>query len=383
MQRLSRGFQNFLARGDLVLLFLCLLATGFGCVIIASATHYTGSNRYIVVQLLAMLLGIVAYMFLTNLDLAVLAERREFLFAFNVGMLLLLVPFGTDNGTGNRSWLDIPGFPVYIQAAEICKITYTILLAKVLQIHQQNISSLRSILAIGFHLVALVGLNMVISRDAGVSLIFVFITLVMAFVAGVKLWWFLGALLCVGAVAPVAWSVLPSYQRDRFMVLFDPTIDPNGLDERWHMVRSLRSLTGGGLTGQGLFQGSRTQAGALNAQHTDFIFSAIGEELGLLGCLLTLLLLLAVISRVVYVGIKSPDFMSRLVCLGTAAAMIFQVCINVGMCIGVAPVIGITLPFISYGGSSIVSMYLAMGMVSSVYAHPSPGAQDRYIRCRR
>lgn len=252
-----------------------------------------------------------------------------------------------------------------------------------LQIHQQNISSLRSILAIGFHLVALVGLNMVISRDAGVSLIFVFITLVMAFVAGVKLWWFLGALLCVGAVAPVAWSVLPSYQRDRFMVLFDPTIDPNGLDERWHMVRSLRSLTGGGLTGQGLFQGSRTQAGALNAQHTDFIFSAIGEELGLLGCLLTLLLLLAVISRVVYVGIKSPDFMSRLVCLGTAAAMIFQVCINVGMCIGVAPVIGITLPFISYGGSSIVSMYLAMGMVSSVYAHPSPGAQDRYIRCRR
>ena len=310
-----------------------------------------------------------------------LAEHRELLFLFNALLLLLLIPFGTDGGTGNRSWLDIPGFPVNIQPAEICKITFTILLAKVMQVHQSRISSFRSVLAMAFQLVFLVGLNMVLSRDAGVSLIFVFIFLVMAFVGGVKLWWFLGGIGALCLAAPYAWTHLfQDYQKNRILVIFDPTIDPQGLDERWHFAQSLRSLTGGGLSGQGLFQGSRTQVGALNAQHTDFIFSAIGEELGLLGCAFTLLLLGAVVFRVIYVGLKTPDYLSRLVCLGTGAALIFQVCVNVGMCLGVAPVIGLTLPFISYGGSSIVSMYLAMGVVSSVHAHPRPEARSRYVQ---
>lgn len=381
MQRIVRILRNFGKKGDLLLLFLCLLATGFGCVVISSATHYLGSSRFLTVQLAATALGVLFYVLLTSMDLEGLAEHRELLFLFNALLLLLLIPFGTDGGTGNRSWLDIPGFPVNIQPAEICKITFTILLAKVMQVHQSRISSFRSVLAMAFRLVFLVGLNMVLSRDAGVSLIFVFIFLVMAFVGGVKLWWFLGGIGALCLAAPYAWThLLQDYQKNRILVIFDPTIDPQGLDERWHFAQSLRSLTGGGLSGQGLFQGSRTQVGALNAQHTDFIFSAIGEELGLLGCAFTLLLLGAVVFRVIYVGLKTPDYLSRLVCLGTGAALIFQVCVNVGMCLGVAPVIGLTLPFISYGGSSIVSMYLAMGVVSSVHAHPRPEARSRYVQ---
>lgn len=381
MQRIVRILRNFGKKGDLLLLFLCLLATGFGCVVISSATHYLGSSRFLTVQLAATALGVLFYVLLTSMDLEGLAEHRELLFLFNALLLLLLIPFGTDGGTGNRSWLDIPGFPVNIQPAEICKITFTILLAKVMQVHQSRISSFRSVLAMAFQLVFLVGLNMVLSRDAGVSLIFVFIFLVMAFVGGVKLWWFLGGIGALCLAAPYAWThLLQDYQKNRILVIFDPTIDPQGLDERWHFAQSLRSLTGGGLSGQGLFQGSRTQVGALNAQHTDFIFSAIGEELGLLGCAFTLLLLGAVVFRVIYVGLKTPDYLSRLVCLGTGAALIFQVCVNVGMCLGVAPVIGLTLPFISYGGSSIVSMYLAMGVVSSVHAYPRPEARSRYVQ---
>ena len=381
MQRIVRILRNFGKKGDLLLLFLCLLATGFGCVVISSATHYLGSSRFLTVQLAATALGVLFYVLLTSMDLEGLAEHRELLFLFNALLLLLLIPFGTDGGTGNRSWLDIPGFPVNIQPAEICKITFTILLAKVMQVHQSRISSFRSVLAMAFQLVFLVGLNMVLSRDAGVSLIFVFIFLVMAFVGGVKLWWVLGGIGALCLAAPYAWThLLQDYQKNRILVIFDPTIDPQGLDERWHFAQSLRSLTGGGLSGQGLFQGSRTQVGALNAQHTDFIFSAIGEELGLLGCAFTLLLLGAVVFRVIYVGLKTPDYLSRLVCLGTGAALIFQVCVNVGMCLGVAPVIGLTLPFISYGGSSIVSMYLAMGVVSSVHAHPRPEARSRYVQ---
>lgn len=373
MQRIVRILRNFGKKGDLLLLFLCLLATGFGCVVISSATHYLGSSRFLTVQLAATALGVLFYVLLTSMDLEGLAEHRELLFLFNALLLLLLIPFGTDGGTGNRSWLDIPGFPVNIQPAEICKITFTILLAKVMQVHQSRISSFRSVLAMAFQLVFLVGLNMVLSRDAGVSLIFVFIFLVMAFVGGVKLWWFLGGIGALCLAAPYAWThLLQDYQKNRILVIFDPTIDPQGLDERWHFAQSLRSLTGGGLSGQGLFQGSRTQVGALNAQHTDFIFSAIGEELGLLGCAFTLLLLGAVVFRVIYVGLKTPDYLSRLVCLGTGAALIFQVCVNVGMCLGVAPVIGLTLPFISYGGSSTLTLFLAMGVVSSIKMRPMP-----------
>jgi len=147
----------------------------------------------------------------------------------------------------------------------------------------------------------------------------------------------------------------------------------------YHTIRAQRSLTGGGLMGQGLFEGNRTQAGALFAQHTDYIFAAIGEEMGFVGCALVLVMLALIIGRCIWVGLRSRDLMRRLICFGAASALIFQVLINVGMCIGVAPVIGITLPFISYGGSSIITLYAMLGLVSGVYAHPSHTSHERYI----
>lgn len=383
MRRISLLFQYFRKKGDWMLLFLCLLTTCFGYVIIASATNYMGSSRFLLIQIVATLLGVGFYIILTNLQVDTIAQQREVLFAIDALLILMLIPFGVDGGTGNKSWLHIPGFPVNIQPAEICKIIFTILLAKVMQVHQNRISSPKAVFSMAFHLIFLVGLNMVISKDAGVSLIFVFVFIVMAYVGGVKLWWFLGGFAGIAAVAPYVWNnVMASYQKLRIMVIFDPTIDPQGIDVRWHMKHSLKSLTGGGLSGQGLFQGSRTQVGALRAQHTDFIFSAIGEELGLLGCIFTLLLLTAIVIRIIYVGLHTKDYLSRMVCVGIAAAMVFQVCINVGMCLGVMPVIGLTLPFISYGGSSIVSMYLAMGVVSGIHAHPDGDSKSRYISPR-
>ena len=142
----------------------------------------------------------------------------------------------------------------------------------------------------------------------------------------------------------------------------------------------MKSITGGGFTGQGLFNGHRTQNGDLNAQHTDFVFSSIGEELGYIGCAITLLLLIAIIARCIWVGTRSQDYMRRLICFGAASALIFQVVSNVGMCLGVTPVIGLTLPFISYGGSSLVSLYTMLGLVSGVYARPSATSHERYIR---
>ncbi len=384
MRWITRIIQHFRKRGDWVLLFLCLLATAYGLVVISSATNYWGNTRFLTVQLAATAMGVVCYVVLTSVQMNALAERQGLLFCLNAFLILLLIPFGYSGGTGNRSWLDIPGIPVYIQPAEICKIIFTILLAKVMQARQNSISTPKSVFLMAFQLLFVVGLNLVISGDAGVSLIFVFIFLIMAFVGGVKIWWFLGGLAGIAAVVPYAWNndLIPEYMKERIQVLYDPTIDPQGIGPRWHAKRSLMSLTGGGLTGQGLFQGNRTQIGALPAQHTDFVFSAIGEELGLLGCAFTLILLAAIVFRIIYVALKTPDYLSRMICVGVAAAMIFQICINVGMCLGVAPVIGLTLPFISYGGSSIVSMYLAMGVVSSIHAHPEGDRLGRYISPR-
>lgn len=381
MRQFFSELKNFFRKGDMLLLLLCMFTSAFGCLMVASATDYMGSTRYIFMQILAIGLGIGVYALVSSIDIGVIAERRRWLIAFNLLLLgMLLTPFGTDNGTGNRSWLRFPFLPMDIQPAEFCKITFVIVLASVMASHQDRVSSIPSVIHIVFHTALIVGLNFVVSGDAGVSLIFVFIFVGMAFAGGVKLIWFLmGGGLAVAA-APFVWTyVMDDYQRSRLEVLWNPDLDPLGLDERYHMLRSLRSLNGGGLTGQGLFNGNRTQVGALPAQHTDFIFSAIGEELGYLGCILVLMLLILIVARCIYVGTRSPDYLRKTLCFGVAAALIFQVLSNVGMCMGVTPVIGLTLPFISYGGSSMLSLYAMVGLVSGVHARPQRPVHERYI----
>lgn len=391
VKRLKRMYLNsffrqelhaFVHKGDMVLLCMCLFITAFSCLILSSCTagHKTSTARFLLIQGGAAVIGVMLYAMISSIDLEFLAEHRAALTMFNLTLLLLLVPFGVDHGSGNKSWIALPGVPFDIQPAEICKIFYIIIMASVMSSHQNRLSSIPSVMHMVFHLALLAGVNMVLSRDLGVTLIFAFLFAAMAFTGGVKLWWFLAGGGLVAAAWPILWERMTNRQQRRILVVFDPTIDPQGLDERFHIKQSLRSLTGGGLTGQGLFHGNRTQAGALQAQHTDFIFSAIGEELGYLGCLLVIIMLAALIGRCIWVGLRSTDYMRRAVCFGAAAALIFQVFINVGMNLGVVPVIGLTLPLISYGGSSTVSIYAMLGLVSGVYARPAPRSHERYIQ---
>ena len=380
MNKIFGYLRDTVRKADLVLLFLCIVATSFSCLIISSAIH-DNPLRYVVVQAGAALIGVFLFFIVSSIDSDFISEHRGVLIAFNCFLLLLIIPFGTDNGTGNKSWLDFPFLPVQIQPAEICKIAFVLVMASVMASHQNRPSSPRSVLHLAFHLLLIVGLNMVVSRDLGVSLIFVFIFLGMAFAGGVSMIWFAVGAGFVTVAAPILWKFLAEYQKNRIRIIWDETIDPMGINERYHTRLSFQSLTGGGMTGQGLFQGTRTQTpGALYAQHTDYIFSAIGEELGFIGCVFTVLLLVAIIARCIWVGTRSNNYLRRMICFGVASALIFQVSINVGMCIGVVPVIGLTLPFISYGGSSLVSLYAMVGLVSGVFANPSPGSHERYIK---
>ena len=382
MRRYFEELKDFIKKGDMILLILCLCVAGFGVICIASATSAEkfGSNfKYIAVQVVSIGLGVLMYALVSSIDLDFLSEHRGMMVAFNVLLLLMLIsPLGTDNNTGNRSWINT-GI-VMVQPAEICKITYIIINASVMASHQNRISHPVSIIHMLMHLGLLVGLNLALSSDMGVSLIFVFIFIGMAFAGGVSLWWFALAIGSIAAAFPILWQFLGQYQRNRILILFDPTIDPQGINERYHSKINLQSLTGGGLTGQGLFQGNRTQGGALFAQHTDYIFSSMGEELGFVGCVVIMLLERAIMARCIYVGVRCQDYMRRLVCYGAASALMFQLMINVGMCIGVMPVIGLTLPLISYGGSSVVTIFAMLGLVSGAYARPSSLSHERYVQ---
>ena len=372
LNRLKANLADFFQQADLVLLALCCTATLYGIVLIFSATRYLGSNKLVVVQFVAMLLGICMYITFSMVDLEVLMKRWKWVLAFNILFILLLrTPLGISRG-GNRAWLKFPGIPVNIGPAEVVKITFVLLLAKQLEWlreEKQDLKSFPSALMVGAHAIGMCGFYFLVSGDMGNGLVFLFIFICMAFVAGFALRWFV--LLFGGGTAAVAaaWKlgIMPDYMQGRFLALFDHNYDPLGVG--WHQNRSLLTLGAGGWFGQGYLKGTQTQSAdswSLPGRHTDFIFSVCGEELGLVGCLAVIALLAAIIIRVLLVAKNSQTSFYCCVCVGMAAMLIFQTLINIGMCLFIMPTIGITLPFFSYGGSSIVTLFAAMGVVSGI-----------------
>lgn len=392
MSTLFSPIRVFFKKGDVLLLLLCLAASGFGLVLIFSATQYLGEGRwmrFIFVQFIAICLGVIAYMLLTFVDFQLFVEKRwKLLLAFNVVfILLLLTPLGEDYNSGNLNWLVIsriiPGFPMDVQPNEIVKISFILMLAlqiAKIQDHGQNISSIPSILQIGGHTVFMLGLIAAVCGDFGMCVIYLMIFVVMAWVAGVKLRWFVlvGGGIVLAAV--IFWlfflpetSLWNDYRIMRFRVVFDHSLDPK--NRGWQQNRSILAIGSGQLFGQGYLKGIQTQAGnsqALPARHTDFIYAVCGEELGLVGCMALLLLLSSIVLRCVWVGRHASSPFNAYVCMGMAGMLLAQITFNVGMCLFILPVMGLTLPFISYGGSSIITLFAAMGIVSSVKARALP-----------
>ena len=376
MKRLSPYIKDYVKRADMLLLALCVTCAILGIVVIASATSTLdgGSTRYLIVQTASLILGIFFYALFTVIDVDSLAERWPALIAFEVfSIFLLLTPLGYADNTGNRAWLRF-GF-IGVQPAEIDKIIFIIVLAAQINYFKnyKNLNSPLSVLLLLVNCLFSIGLIVGVSKDMGSALVYLFIFVVMLFAAGLKLYWFIAGLAGLAAVTPFFWThVLNQRYRDRILAPYDATIDPSGQGIRWQANQSKIALASGQLTGTGLYNGRQTQSGALPAKQTDFIFSVIGEELGMIACIAVIALLLLIIFRCIKVGVHATNTMSMLICFGVAAWLIFQTFENIGMCIGVAPVIGVTLPFFSYGGSSLVAIFAAMGMVSGIKYRPKP-----------
>ena len=346
--------KEFFHRADIFLLVMGLICATFGIIVISSATASYHSAKYVIVQSASLILGVVAFVAMTVLDVDVLADKWQILCAFNALFLLLLIPFGVSDNTGNTGWLRF--FGIGIQPTEVVKLTFIVVLAKQISYLKEyhDLNSVWSVAQLAVHFVLLFGLILFVSSDLGSALIFFSIFLVMLFAAGFALHWF-----AIGFAAIAA-------------------IDPTNTGINWQPHQSKIALASGQWTGAGLGNGTQSQSNALAGKHTDFIYAVIGEELGMIACILVIVLLLIIIIRCVMVGIRSGSNMGSLVCFGVAAFLTFQTFENIGMCIGITPVIGITLPFFSYGGSSLFTSFAALGMVSGIHFRPKPKRNSIY-----
>lgn len=368
-----------LKQADHLLLSLCVAANLFGIVLIYSATRFKVSlHTQFIKQGIAMCIGIVLYFAVSQFNFDVLRSKWKWTLGISTILILLLrTPLGTGDDMGNRAWLRIPGFPFTIQPAEIDKIFFTILLSQLIVYlkRKKKLNHPTSVFMMCATLIYFVGIIYVISSDAGSCLIYVFIFAFMLWASGLNPLWFVGGIACVIPAAYVVWNYLPddNYQKLRIMVLFDHDLDPLGAG--FQQTKSMLAIRSGGLTGQGFLKGVITQSTVYNRltqRFSDFIFATCCEEWGLLGAAVVIGLLAAIIIRILYIGITAPDTFSSLICIGFAGMFIAQVGINLGMCLYVMPVIGLTLPFFSLGGTSIMVNFVIMGFISGIRNRSQP-----------
>ena len=384
----TRTLKEFFKKGDVVLLILCIIASLMGIVLIYSATRYDIKLHNLALKQFEFLcLGIVAYVWVTFIDIEFLMEKWWWVFLLlGLGVILTIIPWGWDGGTGNRSWVFIPHVPFGFQPGEIAKLSYIVVLAWMINKERpRGLGRFSALVKYAVLTCVFAGLLMVLSKDFGVALVYLFIFVIMAWVAGVSRWWFLG--LGVPAVAGVVfvWHfILPrieklwtDYRIKRFRVVVEHLKgnDFDVLDTGWQQGQTLKAIGSGQLTGQGWLKGRLTQSTAessLPARHTDNIFAVCGEEFGIVGCCAVLLVLLAIILRCIWVSRRAKSHMSAYIAMGIAAMLMTQTIINVAMNLYVGPVIGLTLPFFSYGGSSTLTLFIAMGLVSGIKMRPLP-----------
>lgn len=371
MKKFWNSVKLFLHETDIWLLLGAVITSVFGLIMVYSTTRHDLTEgqlftREFLIMLIAVVLGIGLCLLISYFNYEVFTRFWLIIGAVCIVSLLLLFPFGT--GPQARpdvhTWLDFKIFS--IQPSEFVKIGFIITFGVHLDRLRDKINKPLSILQLGVHAAVPTFLVME-TGDMGSALVFLVIAAVMLFASGVHWGYFLGGLALVGAAAPLVWTyVFSSIQKNRFLALFYPDLYPDIIFQQKYGITAIGA---GGLTGQGLFHGAYTQGGTVPEAQNDMIFTAIGEELGFLGCILALGLLCFISIRILMIGRKSRERSTNLICSGMAAMIMGQTVINVGMCLMLLPVIGITLPFFSAGGSSNLGVYIGVGLVLSIYRH--------------
>lgn len=375
MKQILKSVKNFIKETDKILLFLCAVTSLFGSVMVLSATLHTAAEgarltRDFKVMIAAVCLGLATAIIISIIDYEFIIKMWPLVAAVSIGLMLLLfvpgVGVGPDERPDAKTWISLLGGKIFFQPSEIVKIGFIITFGVHLEKVKSNINHILTLIPLAVH--ALIPIALVMkSGDMGSALVFMIITVAMLYVSGLHWLYFVAGGVSLVAALPLVWIfVLKNIQKSRFLALIYPELYP---DIIYQQERGLAAIGGGGLTGQGLFKGNYTQLGMVPMSKNDMIFSVVGEELGFVGCAIALLLLTLIVIRIARTGKLDKVGNTKVMCYGVVAMIAGQVIINIGMCLELLPVIGITLPFFSAGGSSNLCLYLAIGLIMSFYRY--------------
>ncbi len=357
--RLFQKFRNF----DIITFSLALALSIFGLTLVYSATYSYETYKYLIIQGAGCFLGFICVIIIHFIEYDTLSKISPFLYAFGVLFLLSVFVIGKEVD-GNKNWIRF--FGIGIQPSEIVKIIFIISFATHLNIVKDKLNKFKSIAMLFLHF-GILAVIIALQGDFGTVFVYCAIMLGMLFCAGLKLRYFAVGLAGAAGTLVFLWNfVFKTYHKKRILLTFNPELDPLGFG--YQAIQSKIAVGAGKVAGKGYLQGLQNQYSILPAKQTDFIFSVCGEEFGFLGCILLIALFVCLFVRILIVSSKSRDYIGSYICVGVFSMLAFQMIENIGMCIGILPVIGITLPFISYGGSSILSVWLSVGLVMSVYS---------------
>jgi len=338
-----------------------------GALLVWSATRHQSGSAYLARHLLNTGIGLGLAAAVTRVDFRGLRAYAPWLYLASVaGLVLVLTPVGSTIN-GSHSWIQLPG-GFSIQPSEFAKVALCVGLAVILAERGERGQppSHRDVLVAW--VVAGIPIGLVLLQpDLGSALVLAALALGVIVVSGAPRRWVVGALalVTIGITVALTTPILSPYQRERLVAFANPSADPQGIGYQTSQVRI--AIGSGGWQGQGLFQGHQTQGGFIPFQQTDFVFSVAGEELGFLGSAGLLLVLGFLVVRTLLIAMRARDTFSRLVAIGVACWFIIQIFENVGMNLGMMPVTGLPLPFVSYGGSSMFACWLALGLVNNAH----------------
>ena len=367
MKSFGRTFGDKIRRIDPILFACTFILSAISLLTIFGAVDNFGRSK-LIMQSAMVIVGTVGLFIFANFDYRFFVDRFViFMFLGSALILALTLIFGItgDNmETANRSWLNIPFINIAIQPSEFVKLAFLCTFAKHLDTVKDTINHPKTLGFLLLHAGVIAGL-ILLSGDLGVCLVYFGIIAVMLFCAGLSIWYFVGVFSLVAIAFPFLWDFLRPDQQNRIIYGFRPELDVENVGMQALMSRD--TIASGGFFGQGLFGGSLYED--LPASHTDFIFSTVCEKFGFLGGFIVVATLVVMAFRLIWISKNCRDGVGKLICGGIAAIIILQTAENLWMCVAAVPVIGITLPFVSYGGSSMLAMYLIMGLAHSVSAH--------------
>lgn len=348
---------------DPLLIILPLVIFGIGLLFLHSSSHgmqeIKGIN-FTIRQVAWMLVSLLALFLVINIDFRRILDWAYLYYVIIVLILIVLLVFGGAK-MGAKRWLNI-GWMTF-QPSEFAKLALIVALAFYLGNNRYSIRSAK-ILLISFLMTGILFILIFKEPDLGSAIILLPILFAMLLAAEVPLKSILGSIFIGVVASPLFWNFLKDYQKRRLLVFLNPNMDPLGAG--YTVIQSKIAIGSGGLFGKGWMSGTQNQLNFLPERHTDFIFSVVGEEWGFAGSLLVILLFCLLITRILSIAERTNDFYGKLLVVGVAAMLSFQVIVNIAMTAGLMPVVGLPLPFISYGGSSLITMWLSIAVVINI-----------------